>query len=136
MATQAGKKLARRAVLSELSNLDLTPVRLSELSGLDYGTVGDFLAGRRWPQINTLGKIDAALGWKPGSLASLAAGLLDEPEREAGADSAGQGGPDDTITFRREPGMTDEEWSEMKQYLTLGHHWKLMDLELYETKSS
>ena len=40
-------------------------------SGTDPATIGDFLAGRRWPRPATLGKIEDALGLTPGTLAAL-----------------------------------------------------------------
>ncbi len=71
MATEAGKASGRRAVLAVMAKRDWNPARLATEAGIDYGTAGDFLNGKRWPKVGTLGKIDAAVGWTPGTLAAI-----------------------------------------------------------------
>ncbi len=39
-------------------------------AGVDPQTLGDFLAGRRWPRRSTIDKIEEALGLTPGTLAA------------------------------------------------------------------
>jgi transcriptional regulator with XRE-family HTH domain len=41
---------------------------LAREADLDPGTVGDFLAGTRWPRMGTRGRIEKALGIDPGEL--------------------------------------------------------------------
>lgn len=40
-------------------------------SGVDAGTLGDFLSGQRWPRIATRGRIESALGWDPGTISAI-----------------------------------------------------------------
>lgn len=47
---------------------------LAAQADVDPGTVGDFLGGRRWPQIKTRGALERALGWPAGSIARIAHG--------------------------------------------------------------
>jgi transcriptional regulator with XRE-family HTH domain len=50
-------------------------------TGLDPGTISDFLNGERWPRTDTRNKIEDALGIGRGTLKSAAEGWLDtEPE--------------------------------------------------------
>lgn len=65
---------ARTAVVEAMSGLGLTKTEFAREAGLDVGTVGDFLDGSRWPRLPTLAKIDAALGWAPGTTSSVASG--------------------------------------------------------------
>lgn len=57
--------------------LDLTRQALAERAGVTPDTVGDFLAGRRWPQNASLLRIENALDWPTGYLVRVASG--DEP---------------------------------------------------------
>lgn len=47
---------------------------LARRASIDAGTVGDFLAGERWPRTSTRGRIETALGWTPGTISQVAAG--------------------------------------------------------------
>lgn len=71
MPTQAGRDAARKAVMAAMARKGWNPARLATEAGIDYGTAGDFVLGKRWPKVATLGRIDAALGWQPGTLAAL-----------------------------------------------------------------
>lgn len=62
---------AVQAVLAEMAGRSWTTMDLSRAAGIDPGTAGDFLAGKRQPKIGTLGKIDKALGWDAGELARI-----------------------------------------------------------------
>lgn len=84
----ANRARARTAVLEAMSERGLSKVELARAAGLDAGTVGDFLDGSRWPRVPTLAKIDAALGWDPGTTGAVAAGG-DAPN--VGADAHSQG---------------------------------------------
>lgn len=79
MATEAGKAAARRSTLAVMAARGWNPARLATEAGVDYGTAGDFLNGKRWPKVGTLGKIDAALGWTPGTLAAIGEDLQPAP---------------------------------------------------------
>lgn len=75
---------ARARVKAELSARKWEISRLRDATGLDPGTIGDFLDGKRHARFPTLGKIEAAFGWEPGYLDSLDSGdapppLDDEP---------------------------------------------------------
>jgi hypothetical protein len=49
---------------------------VATMTGMDPGTIGDFLNGKRWPKIGNQGKFEKALGWAPGTLGRLARGEL------------------------------------------------------------
>ncbi len=70
--TVEGKRAALEFVLRELHLHNWDKVDLARETGLDAGTVGDLLAGKRWPRIKTLGKIEAALECSPGMLQAIA----------------------------------------------------------------
>lgn len=110
MATPTGKATARRAVLAEVASRGWNPAALADAAGIDYGTAGDFLNGKRWPKVATLGKIDVALGWTPGTLAAIGEELQDGPADSVSA--APHNGS--TLLFRRPDGLTDAEWERVK----------------------
>lgn len=72
--TDPGAQAARQAVRDHMAQKSMDPAALARDAGIDPGTTGDFLRGRRWPRLPTLAKIDTALGWEPGTLARIAAG--------------------------------------------------------------
>lgn len=86
-----GATWARVRVNRELSARGWNVVDLAREADLDAGTVGDFLAGKRWPQIATRGKIAVALGWTADSIDRLAQGL--DPVTADG-ETVGRGGQD------------------------------------------
>lgn len=47
---------------------------LIDQTGLDPGTVGDFLNAARWPKVSSQGKIEKALGWPAGSICQIGHG--------------------------------------------------------------
>ena len=61
-----------RVVQTLMHQQQLNVRDLATRAELDPGTVGDFLAGHRWPRIATLGKIESALGLNPGDLQAFA----------------------------------------------------------------
>jgi len=79
MATEAGKSAARRAALAIMASRDWKPAALATAADVDPGTAGDFLLGKRWPKVGTLGKLDAALGLTRGTLAAIGEELQDAP---------------------------------------------------------
>ena len=68
MPTEAGKAAARAAVRQKMAGRTIEQV--ADLAKLDPQTFGDFLAGRRWPRLKTLNKIEDALGLTRGTLAA------------------------------------------------------------------
>lgn len=65
---------ARQAVRDALARVRQDAAWLAREAEIDGGTVSDFLAGNRWPRLSTLAKLDAALGWSPGTIDRLARG--------------------------------------------------------------
>lgn len=71
MPTEAGKTKARQAAWGLMTMRNWTIGDLASHAGADPATVGDFLAGKRWPRVGTLGKIEDALEMTRGTLAAL-----------------------------------------------------------------
>jgi len=56
-------------------------------AGIDNGTLGDFLAGRRWPQVRTRSRIETSLGMELGTIARIADGeTVGPPAQDPGSD--------------------------------------------------
>jgi lambda repressor-like predicted transcriptional regulator len=87
MDRQEGRTRARLAILAEMSHRRWTNTELSRRAGVDINTIGDFLSGARWPKSPTQGRIESALGWPPGSITAVAAGV-DPPSLEIQAESS------------------------------------------------
>lgn len=47
---------------------------LASAAGVDYGTVSDFIQGKRWAQTKTRAAIEKALDWPVGTIQSIARG--------------------------------------------------------------
>jgi lambda repressor-like predicted transcriptional regulator len=73
--TPAGRQRVRTAAKVELARLGWSLQELINRSGLDRKTVKAFLDGDRWPQAEKRSKIEAAFGWKPGTISRLLDGL-------------------------------------------------------------
>lgn len=69
------RQAVARAVDAALARLGWTASDLTRETGLDPGTVGDFLNAGRWPQAPTRGKIERALGWEYGRIKLIAEGV-------------------------------------------------------------
>jgi transcriptional regulator with XRE-family HTH domain len=69
--------------------LDLTRQAVAERAGVTPDTVGDFLAGRRWPQNASLLRIENALEWPVGHLVRVASG--DVPSSTGSVSAEGHG---------------------------------------------
>lgn len=96
MPTEAGKTAARELVRQKMAGE--TYQAFATRAKVDPQTLGDFLAGRRWPIGATLAKIETALELTPGTLAVTG----EDPEppfmRPASADRAiGQLGEEDLL---------------------------------------
>lgn len=114
MAQSEGQKRATDAVAAEMVARGWTKKDLSEISGVDYGTVSDLLAYERRIQTRTQGAIEDALDWEPGTYRLLSLGQLDQPARRT-EDPVGGGDDDDgSLNYRRPEGLTDEQWRQLR----------------------
>lgn len=65
-------------------------------TGVDPGTIGDFLNGKRWPKVGNQGKIEKALGWPAGAIRQMGyggdpptvGGANEDPDRVAAQQGA------------------------------------------------
>lgn len=57
----------RQAIEAAMAKKRWNQADLARHASLDDGTVGDLLRGERRPRRDTLGKIEVALGWPPGT---------------------------------------------------------------------
>ncbi len=76
---------AVRTVASALAVMGWTNVRLASEAKVDPKTINDFLAGRRWPQRMTRGRIERALGWELGVIQAQAESTVPPVEMSPGA---------------------------------------------------
>jgi transcriptional regulator with XRE-family HTH domain len=65
---------AREAVRTAMGQKGMSNKELAQAAGVDEGTVGDFLNGKRWPRPGNLVKLDTALGWDAGTIARVGTG--------------------------------------------------------------
>lgn len=93
METADGRVRVRERVQTEMSRIGWSNADLSRSAGIDNGTVGDFLAGVRWPTSITRAKIARALGWAPESIDAIERGgdpvLVDGEPVVPSSDDAG-----------------------------------------------
>lgn len=124
MPNNDGRTRARLAVSAEMAHRGWAAARLASESGADPGTIGDFLAGKRWIKLPTQGKIERALDWAPGTIATIEAG----GEPPAIGDSVG-GDADDpgigTIKARKPANMSDEDFKRLLDEYSEEIEWKL-----------
>ena len=120
---QAARETARQAVAARMAELRLSLRGMSEAtaspeeSGIDTGTMGDFLVGKRWPRLETQGRIEQAIGWPVGSINAIArggpvpavGGSVQDQEATKGA-----GGREDTLLYQRPENVTDADWQRIK----------------------
>ena len=117
MAQTPGQQRAADAVAAELAergwtNKDLSEAtRTSDDSPVDSGTIGDFLAYKRWPKIGTLGRFERALGWPAGSLRKLA--LHGEPIPKLDGSVSPPRDDEPTLLYRKPEELTNDEWREL-----------------------
>lgn len=107
MDREAARTAVRVAIQAELGHRGWNITQLRDETGIDNGTLGDFLNGQRWPQIKTLGRIEKAVEWPPGTIASMLAG---------GPPPVVGGQPEDVeeLLYRRPEGLSDQEWERIK----------------------
>jgi transcriptional regulator with XRE-family HTH domain len=67
---------AARAVQDWMGLKAMNQADLARAAQIDNGTLGDFLAGRRWPQTRTRARIESALELTPGFINQVASGFL------------------------------------------------------------
>jgi hypothetical protein len=74
MPQNANQRRASDAVARWLAERNRNIAWLAEAAKADPGTIGDFLAGARWPKISTQGRIEKALGWPSGTIRQIGYG--------------------------------------------------------------
>lgn len=104
---------ARASVVSALSELGINPSQLSRETGLDIGTIRDFLNGSRWPRPKSLSKIEAYFGWEPGAIENEARGLSSPKRPSVSSDSDDASGVFLDIDPSALAGLDDEEREEV-----------------------
>lgn len=126
MAQTTNQQRAAHAVAAWMAHLEWNNTQLVAATGADPGTIGDFLNGKRWPKIGTQGKIERALGWAPGTLRSIAAGAPEpEPTAGVGGRRHDQDQYDDSLRFRRPEGLTDQQWSQVRDKVEDFLEWQI-----------
>lgn len=109
MDRDTARTAVRIAIQAELSHRGWNITQLRDETGIDNGTLGDFLSGQRWPQLRTLGRIEKAVEWPPGTIATMLAGGP-SPTVGAPADDAEH----EELLYRRPEGLSDQEWERIK----------------------
>ena len=74
MAQTESQRRASDGVAAWLAQQRRNPAWLVTATGADPGTIGDFLNGSRWPKLGTQGRIEAAIGWPPGTIRQIGNG--------------------------------------------------------------
>lgn len=113
MDRDEGRTRARLAVHAELAHRQWTNTDLSRQAEADIATISDFLSGARWPKSPTQGRIEAAIGWPPGTITAIAAGM-DVPPVGGGTQDQEPAPEEALLRFRRPDGITDEKWEQIK----------------------
>jgi len=124
MAQTSNQQRAAHAVAAWMAHLEWNNTQLVAATGADPGTIGDFLNGKRWPKIGTQGKIERALGWTPGTMRLIASGGP-EPVVAVGARRHDQDQYDDSLRFRRPEGLTDQQWSRVRDNVEEFLEWQI-----------
>lgn len=124
MTQTTNQQRAAHAVAAWMAHLEWNNTQLVAATGADPGTIGDFLNGKRWPKIGTQGKIERALGWTPGTLRLIASGGP-EPVVAVGGRRHDQDQYDDSLRFRRPEGLTDQQWSRVRDNVEEFLEWQI-----------
>lgn len=74
MVMEGDVQRAAAAVKARLAQLGWNAADLARQSGIDPGTVGPFLRGKRSPRTATLTALEKAIGWEPGTIERAAQG--------------------------------------------------------------
>lgn len=126
MPQTAAQRRASQAVVAWLAHHQRNQAWLVRSAEADPGTIGDFLKGVRWPKYRTQGKIEQALGWEAGTIQSVADGAKPPPLAPRDEDGVGAvSEDDDTLLYRRPPGLSDEEWTRLKTQTRDWIEWQL-----------
>lgn len=126
MAQTKNQQRAAHAVAAWMAQHEWNNTQLVAKAEADPGTIGDFLNGKRWPKIGTQGRIEKALGWTPGTLRSIAmGGPAPDLTATVGARHDDEGENDDSLRFRRPPGLTDEQWDQIKDKVRGIIEWQI-----------
>jgi len=117
MAQTPNQRRASDAIAAWLAQRHRNPAWLVDETGVDPSTIGDFLNGVRWPKLSTQGKIEAAVGWEPGTIRRIGNGadVPPFPENVGGATETEKESEEDTLLYRRPPGLSDGEWAQIKR---------------------
>ncbi len=117
MAQTPNQRRASDAVASWLAGHHRNPAWLVDETRVDPSTIADFLNGLRWPKLSTQGKIEAAVGWDPGTIRRIGNGSDVPPFRESvgGSTETEKQPEDNTLLFRRPEGLSDGEWEQIKR---------------------
>lgn len=115
---EEARRDVRLAVRAHMSHRRWNKAELQEAAKIDANTAGDFLNGERWPQAKTLSKIEAALEWKPGTIAAMLEGgpapqVRDDPGQELAADD-----PDEAFKAIDAMRISDEQKAVLRATLT------------------
>lgn len=110
---EEGRRRARLAVKTELSRRGWNVQDLTNATGVNRSTLGDFLNGERWPQVRTLSAIEKTLGWAAGTFALILDG--EEPLVAVGGDTQDVPEEESALLYRRPEGLSDAEWERVKQ---------------------
>lgn len=97
----------------------------SDKPAVDGGTIGDFLAYKRWPKIGTLGRFERALGWPAGSLRQLHLNGTPIPERDESVSPSSETERVPAWNTRVPEGMTDEQHKEIVREAEEFYRWKI-----------
>lgn len=131
MGQTKNQRRAADAVAARMAHLEWNNTQLVAATGVDPGTIGDFLNGKRWPKLGTQGKIETALDWRPGTLRSIASGgPAPDPTAGVGAVRQNAEHQDDSLRLRRPPNVTDEQWARIRERTEDVFAWQV-DRELY-----
>lgn len=126
MAQTRNQQRAAHAVAAWMAKEQWNNTQLVALTKADPGTIGDFLNGKRWPKIGTQGKIESALGWEPGTLRAIAmGGPVPDLADPVGAPPENGDEGDDSLRFRRPPGLTDDQWADVKDKVRGIVEWQI-----------
>lgn len=127
MAQTRDQQRASDAVASWLAAHQRNPSWLVEATGADPGTISDFLHGLRWPKLSTQGKIEAALGWPPGTIRSIGNGADAPaiPESVGDVTQSGRTSESDVLLYQRPDDISDDDWERIKRESREYIEWKI-----------
>lgn len=114
MAHTQHQRRAADAVAARMAHLEWNNAQLVSVAGVDAGTIGDFLNGKRWPKIGTQGKIEKALQWPLGTLRAIASGGP-APDPVSPDDAGSDGAEADALRLRRPAGLDPAQWARIRE---------------------